>query len=510
MSDCFLKVSCMPQIGCKPLRLPLDHDSFAPFVEAKFINKTNQEVSAVLVGNESYKIRPNTAVIKSLEYGYMTKAEAILEIIDEAGGELGLFVDALRKCGNISIAPGAEIRLKFGWVKTDCEGGSSDNRITFEGFARLIITEIDVSYEKNLVKYKIRGNAMDATTTLQKEDGISGRSSPTGPKMRLTEAIERICATKNIIVVYASEQGDGTLKTQEGNWPPGLDADKAPWEWQGFDVDGPRGSWQGDNNDVLSTISRWLEPYRIKDGPEGAGIKMVFDSKNFDRLWLWKDPNKINPRCSNFIASDEGNDLLVNGGKGKRGYLGTFIVNGGKCSPVLNFDPKFNFISGLARKNTGGNAGGAETGNPALTENEDKEEENCKEDKKRTGPENNATIPQHAKENYVPNLVHKETLRSNIAQVKANMTIMGMPFDKFVSHQLFLNAPVSVIVLNPFYVAGNMNGECGDWSWLASTGCNQLLSDSKYICVGVNHSIKEGSYTTTLKLVNPSKAKQLY
>lgn len=523
MNECFLKVSCMPQIGCKPLRLPFDHDSFAPFVEAKFINETNQEITSVTVGNESYKTRPNTAVIKSMEYGFITKPEAVLEIIDEAGGELGLFVDALRKCGNNRIGPGARVLLKFGWVKTDCEGYSSDNRITFQGFISLLVTEIEISYEKNLVKYTIKCDASNAITTNQREDGISGRSSPTGPKMRLTEAIERLCATKNIIVVYAREDGDGTIKTQVGVWPENMSAEEAPWIWEHHGVNGPRGSWQGDNNDVLSTISRWLEPYRIQDGPEGAGIKMVFDSKNFDRLFLWKDPGKSNIRCSNFQSSDEGNNLLSGGGTKKRGYLGTFIVNGGKCSPVLNFDPKFNFISGLARKNTGGNASGVESSNSVYPENEDKEEENCKEDNKRTGPENNATIPQHAKENYPPNLVNKETLRSNIAHIKANMlsefkianlqadmTIIGTPVDKFVDLTLFLNAPVSVIVLNPFYIAGNMNGDCGDWSWLANTGCNQLLSDYKYICVGLNHSIKEGSYVTTLKLINPSKSKQLY
>lgn len=63
-NDCLLKVDCMPQIGCRPLRLPLDHSSFAPFVEAKFIADTGQEVMSLTVGNESYSADPNKAVIK--------------------------------------------------------------------------------------------------------------------------------------------------------------------------------------------------------------------------------------------------------------------------------------------------------------------------------------------------------------------------------------------------------------------------------------------------------------
>jgi hypothetical protein len=52
-----------------------------------------------------------------------------------------------------------------------------------------------------------------------------------------------------------------------------------------------------------------------------------------------------------------------------------------------------------------------------------------------------------------------------------------------------------------------MNEGCGDWSWLASSGCNALLSDRDYWVTAINHSIREGSYTTTLKVssVNPVK-----
>lgn len=509
----------MPQIGCLPLRLPLDHDSFAPFVRATFVNEVNQEITSVTVGNESYKSRPNTAVIKSMEYGYMDKPEAVLEIIDEAGGELGLFVAAIRKCGTLTVNPGARLLLKFGWVKADCEGYSSDNMITFEGFVELIIEQIDISYERGLVKYRITAHPMDVITTNEREPVVQGRSSPDGPKMRLTTAIERLCATKKIIVVYASEQGDGILRTKMGTWPEGMSAAEAPWEWNVGGIDGPRGSWQGDNNDVLSTISRWLGPYRTKRGVEGGGIKMVFDSKRFDMLFLWEDPGPKNIRCSEIIGGTS--KIAANKLKGDgedRGYLGTFIVNGGKCSPVISFEPKFNFLSGLARESTGGNAAGAEnTKGERAKEMPNDKKFVCVNDK-RSGPENNATIPQHSKENYPPSLVHKENLRSELAHIKANMltefqiadlqanmTIMGIPTDKFVDMKQFLHAPVSVIVINPFFVAGGQNQGCGDWSWLASSGCNQMLSDQRYICTGVNHSIREGSYTTTLKLVNFEK-----
>jgi hypothetical protein len=71
--SCFLKVPCLAQIGCKPLRLPMDHDSFGPFVQAIFEVYEGDNKIRVTVGNESYKSRPNTAIIKSMEWGFMDK-----------------------------------------------------------------------------------------------------------------------------------------------------------------------------------------------------------------------------------------------------------------------------------------------------------------------------------------------------------------------------------------------------------------------------------------------------
>lgn len=509
---CFLKVACLPQIGCKPLRLPMDHDSFAPFVEAIFEAPADNGVMRLTVGNESYRDRPNTAIIKSMEYGFMDKPQAKLEIVDEAGGEMGLLVDVLRKCGKELRT--SQILLKFGWVKANCEGFSEEDRVTFEGFIKMTIVQIDVSYGEGLVKYTIEGNAVDVVTTNQREDDTMG------PGMRLVDAIGRICASKEITPVYASVQADGTVKVAD-SWPAGLSPAEAPWEWEKFGTDGPRGSWQGDNNDVLSTISRWIEPYRIKHGREGAGILMAFDSKNHKRLFLWKDP-KSEKRCpSNEVSQQQaaGSANTASAGE-KRGSLGTFIVNGGKCSPVIRFDPKFNFISALAKRSTGGTASGAENSKNEQPENEEKTDPRCPADQENTGPENDATIYQHAKENYPPNTVHKETLRSNMAHIKANMmtefqiapiqadmTIMGIPTDDFVDFRKFLFAPLSIIVINPFFISGMANDGCGDWSWLAKSGCNEILSDKNYLCQGVNHSIKEGSYTTTLKVLNVNKTK---
>jgi hypothetical protein len=489
----------------------MDYDSFAPFVIAKFEGGGLGGGLEFTVGNESYSQRPNTAVIKSMEFGYMDKPSARLEVVDEVGGDLGLFVDALRKCGNQKVA--STMQLKFGWVKSNCESFGEQDMVTFDGFIKMMLVEVQVSYGEGLVKYVMEGTALDVVTTNMREDVADG------PGMRLVDAISRICATKGITPVFASVQADGSIKAVE-SWPQGLSADKAPWEWNVGGTDGPRGSWQGDNNDVLSTISRWIEPYRIKHGRWGAGILMAFDSKEHNRLFLWKDP-KSDKKCPDYSVSAAQTSSTEGKVKGQRSSLGTFIVNGGKCSPVIRFDPKINFISGLAQKNTGGTAGGAESSEPVKSEGDSTAPTGaCAEDDKGVGPEHQATITQSAKENYAPDLVNREATISSQAHVRANgfaeftinplqaeMTTIGMPTDDFVNFLNFLFSPVSIIVINPFFLSGARNEGCGDWSWLAGSGCNQILSDNQWICEGVNHSIKEGSYTTTLKLMNVNKMK---
>ena len=483
----------------------MESDSYAPFVKARFKDSGVE----ITVGNESYEKRPNTAIIKSMEYGYMDKPQARLEIVDEAGGEFGFFVDSLRKCGG--QLRGKTMELNFGWVKSSCGGFGEQELITFDGWIQMILFEIEVAYGEGLIKYTLQGTALDVVTTNQREDETHG------PGMRLTDAIQRICASKGITVVFASVTAEGNVKA-ETEWPQGLSADDAPWVWNVGGTDGPKGSWQGDNNDVLSTIARWIEPYRTNDG---AGMLMVFDSKNHERLYLWKNP-KIDIECPNYtISQRESNQSgnIVNQGD-RRGSLGTFIVNGGKCSPVLRFDPKINFISATGGRSTGGTAGSAENNEQKKVYEEQKKDSICPNEDNNTGPQNNATITQHAKENYSPSLVHKETLKSNMANIEANMftefnispiqaelTTIGMPTDEFVNFEKFLYAPISIIVINPFFLRSTPQGECGDWSWLASSGCNEALSDKRYLCQGVNHVIKEGSYITTLKVFNVDKNK---
>ncbi len=95
--------------------------SMAPYVEVRIEGSG----ATVTVGNSSFSSDPNTAIVKSIEYGFDNKMEGKVEIIDEKGGETGFFQTALQKMEKCvpNIGTGHRIRFKVGWIGVDCNGG---------------------------------------------------------------------------------------------------------------------------------------------------------------------------------------------------------------------------------------------------------------------------------------------------------------------------------------------------------------------------------------------------
>jgi hypothetical protein len=56
---------------------------------------------------------------------------------------------------------------------------------------------------------------------------------------------------------------------------------------------------------------------------------------------------------------------------------------------------------------------------------------------------------------------------------------------------------VSLVFINPFHVMPNGRG-CGDW--LANPVCNCVYSNKAWWVKAIDHSIREGSYVTTIKV----------
>lgn len=471
---------CIANYFCYPLHRPgpagQQAESFAPIVIVKIGEET-----LMTVGNESFPANPHTAVIKAFEVGWADTHSMTIEVLDEAGGRFGAFVDGIAKCAKFQGAA-THIVAQWGWVYATCDG--QKNKI-LSPKVKSLFTGLEVNYSEGKIKYRITATGLDPIYADMRQDSNMGEDSK---KMKLEDAITQLCALDPPIQVdFCEIQPDGKLK-----------CGRNLLNWEKAGKGGPEDVWQCDNLNRIPTIAKWLEPFRINDGSkQGKGIVLVMDPEDYERLIVLKDPT-LDPGESRPCSP-------VNN-------LGTFIVNGGKCSSVIEFTPTFNWTGGLANFNAGGDTASAATSAPVFAEDTNGKTQNQeKEHGKSAGIQQQTTITQQAWNFYGPKNAHQEFLTSqqrhnkanrmleiNMNPIEADLKILGDPRPQFVILQGWLSKNVSVVAINPFHISGDSNEGCGEW--LAKPGCNNWLSNKSWMVLGMNHSIREGSYTTTMKL----------
>jgi hypothetical protein len=351
-----------------------------------------------------------------------------------------------------------------------------------------MVKKLDVSYSEGKIKYTIESSAIDKAYDNSKEETTKGEDSKPA---NLEQAIESLCAQDPACRVrYCELTSDGKLKDVKFEWARVKDP--------------PEASWQSDNMNRISTIAKWLSPFRVKDGKCDKGIVLYFNPYKPDELIILKNPMAGPGETRECVGGREAVS-------GEWGPLGTFIVNGGKCSTVMEFNPQMDIISAVASLAAGGGTSGPNKSSSQLAE--DKRCENQKSQGKEAGTQLQATITQQAFDSYGTKAANDEALRSEIAHheasvvtsitnpgVTAQLRILGNPTDRFCNFGAARN--LSIVVINPFHIR-NM-GQCGDW--LAYPGCNELFTNKLWMCKSINHSITPGSYTTTIEafLVAPS------
>lgn len=480
MHDCL--AGCAADYECKPLNVPgpagEQAESFAPWVRVWMGDNENE----ITVGNESYPSAGNEACIKSFEVGFIDTPEVTLEILDEAGGRMQTFIDSIRKNAKFDIGAGQGTTIKFqwGWTITTCEGSkSSISSMVFK--AEML--EIHVNYSEGKIKYNIKGGAAEKFMNVMREDVSSAEDDKT---IRLEEAIRNLASqTPPITVKYCRRDSEGKIKCEDG------------FNWKVFGKGGPKATWQADNQNRISVISKWVEPFRVENGTEeGLGVITLWEPSRPDVLVIFVDPTESASSCG------ESDGLSV----------GTFIVNGGKCSPVIEFTPTFNWIKGWANFNAGG-----DTSSPGTTKsNFHEKRRNPRQEgvhPETVGLQQQNTVTQQAWRAYGPRNAWQQSTKSiqahakaarltdvGVDPIEATMKILGDPRSKFT--EMHIGRTCSVVAINPFHLSGGSNKGCGDW--LSQPPCNQILSNKNWQILGINHSIKEGSYTTTLKLYLPT------
>ena len=275
---------------------------------------------------------------------------------------------------------------------------------------------------------------------------------------------------------------------------------------------GPLGTWRCGNKGIHGVISEWLVQARADDGTcegkkTGKGIILNWDSRcPTPRLLIWADPY---PTCDR--RYDEGR------------CVGTYIVNGGKCSPVIKFEPDMKWIFNAGMR-SGGNMTPSTAGASQMDRNTGL---SCNVSGGR-GQRNMPTVSgdevarngDNAQQYAVDNTrIHTRTNAiQGMLPVEATLVVQGDP--TIGSLYESIGRTIGLVVINPFFIRDEADvvpfqkaPGCPYWDTLVRQKngegaiskqiVNEVLTNKNWYIKGVSHSIKEGSFQTTYKLFLP-------
>jgi len=452
-------------VGCAAasngnIRVPITANSLSPWVEVSFLAGDK-----ITVGNQSSPNNKNLAVIKSFEYGFSNGHGCKVEIIDQEGGDFSKFANKLNK--NIKrTSEEYGMQVRFGWVYLTCTGAParlSSPTLTF------LPMNIEVDISEGKIRFMITGSDMIQSVFVTRSDDTFGTDDKPIP---LKQAIKRL-----------SEETEPKFSVEYVRLESNGEINKDGWNFHSrYGKDGPYTVYNSDNQNKLATIQSWVSSFTTE---LDKGITATWDSEN-NKLLLWEDPT---PDCNQTTM-----DKLI---------IGTWLVNAGKCSNVLSFTPRINWIAAAAALTTAANTAGSTSGETV------KKEKDCDVQTRETGIQRVPTVSrqsidadgmQNAAKNT--NKAEDKHMKANkrstfgLEPIEAELRIQGDPSNDLCNSRAILGRFASVVVINPFYLSGG-NG-CGEW--IANPLCQDILSNKYWMIKGVDHSIREGSYNTTLKL----------
>lgn len=463
MADC--NAECIRKYTEGKLQLPPEGAIYAPFVIAMLSNGS----VTVTVGNESAPKSRHSAAIKSFQFGVSNGTGATIEIVDEEGGHFEKFFS---KITHKAEALSYTIRVQWGWIVTDCNGQSHIGETS--QFHNFIITKVAIKYEAK-IKFVLECTDLMQFIYETRQPKTYGQQ---GAKMGLKDAIRQLCKD-NVIPInnvrFLRKTPDGKVEPNE-------------WEFKKE----TNGVWQADGQHVLDTLTRWLKSHTTD---RDKGVVITWDSTETEpTLILWEDP-KPKPN-ENFNAGAS---------------IGSYIVNGGQCSPVLSFNPEIKWLFTMLAC-----AGGFIDSTTGKIHNQ--RDENCPGE---VGITTTNQVTQNSKDIFGDDAA-VETIKASKAQqradshysiyqpISAELRIVGNP--KLDQILLLIGSTVGIAVVNPFNITSGVS-QC-EWrvsggESLAESSCNAVLSNKRWVVKGVAHDIREGSYITSLSVYLPAPGQEL-
>jgi hypothetical protein len=458
-------------------------ETMTPWVKVTF------KVSGVsiTVGNRSSDANNNHAVIKDFEYGNSDGAKCRITIIDEQGSNFVQFMDDMLKDFKCATpAGGYTMDVQFGWAVAKCSGAltvSNDNNNVSPIFT-FMCEDVFCNTSGGKFVFEIGGTDITAIQFDGRISKVYGEG--VGDKgMFLTDAIRQMLQDNTYPPTVASVR----FLKPNGNHPMPL-----RWDTAGCSIDaekGPKGKWVANNLSKLDAAHSWLKDYLSENGKSirGAYNNLVPGGE----VIFWEDPR---PNCGEFVDWDQFK-------------LGTYIVNGGKESSVIDFNQKiqWNFSS---LTNAGGNMGDNQ-----VASNQDGSKQpgmpGCPDLQRARLPGVGSQTSGAADENALANYGKQANQKVMEAQAKqqkalqlfhygveAEMTVVGDPRVPQPMYCPWRN--IHIIYINPFYIIGGSsdNNSCGDW--LAKPKCNPVLSNKNWQIKSLSHRISDGKFTTSFQI----------
>jgi len=492
------------------VKKPIRGHSFAPFVELRLFSK-KFGVDVLTVGNNSYPKSGNTAVIKSMEFGTSEGMGCVIEIFDEMGGSFERAFTALNKSLYDSTEDGTmNFVLDFGWIVekegsvcgTLSKGFDKVSVSTLHGgdggWIRLIPISAKIAYEQGKIKYTIE--ATDAQTRIAEarvECVIGSDQKKVDLKQAIKDLFEKKEPGPQLKVKFLSADGKSEFKFKISDGNGGKDGDD--------NGNGPKSVWTTNQQNKLAAVRRWIAPLTTTNN---KGLVMHWDGKNEG-----KDPKVAG---TIIIQEDPGPDLCDKSIKCEDRNIGTYIVNGGDLSPVLSFNPSVNWQFAFSSKS--GGAQSAVSGKYAKMEGNT----NC-DDKRAKGGTSTNSAPGGSQMHYRdPSNQAKETAAADAAHQAANSHMEGL--NSIEAELRILGDPsycfpvgmkgksLALVVINPFHIkkyntvddyeraGSDPITRATNIDWLSQPLCNPVFSNKNWQINGISHQIREGQFSTTLKL----------
>jgi hypothetical protein len=487
VSDKILDGLCQIDSPTLNYKLPLEGATLTPWVRVTFKNSN----TIVTVGNRSSPNNQNHAVIKDFEFGHDDGLECRVTILDEQGSSfVGFMNDMLKDLNCANPKDAYTMDVQFGWFGQDCDQSGRHRR---SKVYKIMCREIFANVHGGKFTFEVTGKDI---TEPQFESKMSQIFYGVNKPIPITEAIRLLFTDTRFPPVVKSVRFLKVPQLTNGE----ADKFKNIVFKVTNDEKGPLNKWPCNSLNKIDVAHHWLKDYVTVDD---KAIRGAYNSEaEGGEVIFWED---LKPNCGQ----------TVDWGKYS---LGTYIVNGGKKSSVLEFSTKvkWNFSP---MTNVGGGMGDMKV--MATDDGKQIGAKDCNTLKRRSSDPKNPNIntagsmtTANADEGAVANhgkdanKIGAEALDKQLKYlnpfsygIEAEMTVLG---DPLLPRPLFcMWRNVHIIFINPYYIIGgetNQNDvKCGEWL-ATKPPCNAILTNKAWMVQHVTHRIANGSFTTTFRL----------